>query len=197
VLSSGSLLLSSYIDISLGITLASYCLDHQASNHAIAGTWVTAWDFKLSCSLFLFLSPFFFLLDIFFIYFSTFSTLPPPPAHQVTQSCFPVLAFPYTGAWNLLRTKGLSSQWCLTRPSSATYAAGAMDPSMCTLWLVVYFLEGGTQYPWEEIQRQSVEQRLKERPSRDSPTWGYIPYIVIKIRHYCKCQQVLADRSLI
>jgi hypothetical protein len=23
--------------------------------------------------------------------------------------------------------------------------------------------EGGTKYPWEEIQRQSVEQRLKER----------------------------------
>jgi hypothetical protein len=31
------------------------------------------------------------------------------------------------------------------------------------------FLEGGSKYPWEEIQRQSVEQRLKERPSRDSP----------------------------
>jgi hypothetical protein len=29
------------------------------------------------------------------------------------------------------------------------------------------FLEGGTKYPLEEIQRQSVEQRLKERPSRD------------------------------
>jgi hypothetical protein len=28
-----------------------------------------------------------------------------------------------------------------------------------------------------------VEQRLKERPSRDCPTWGFIPYTVTK--HYC------------
>jgi hypothetical protein len=38
---------------------------------------------------------------------------------------------------NLHRTKGLSSQWWPTRPSSATYAAGAMSPTMCILWLVV------------------------------------------------------------
>jgi hypothetical protein len=55
------------------------------------------------------------------------------------------------------------------------------------------FLEGGTKYPWEELQRQSVEQRVKDRPSRDCPTWGSIPYIVTKPRHYCGCQQVLAD----
>jgi hypothetical protein len=48
-----------------------------------------------------------------------------------------------------------------------------------------------------EIQRQSVEQRQKERPSRDCPTWGSIPYTVTKPRHYCGCQQVLADRSMI
>jgi hypothetical protein len=35
------------------------------------------------------------------------------------------------------QTKGLSSLWCLTRPSSATYAARALSPSMCTLWMVV------------------------------------------------------------
>ena len=29
------------------------------------------------------------------------------------------------------------------------------------------FLEGGTKYSREEIWRQSVKQRLKERPSRD------------------------------
>ena len=33
----------------------------------------------------------------------------PPPAHPPTHSCFPVLAFPYTGAQSLHRTKGLSS----------------------------------------------------------------------------------------
>jgi hypothetical protein len=62
---------------------------------------------------------------------------------------------------------------------------------------ILVLLRGGTKYPWEEIQRQSVEQRLKERPSRDCLTWGFIPYTVTKHRHYCRCQQVLADRSLI
>jgi hypothetical protein len=37
------------------------------------------------------------------------------------------------------------------------------------------FLEGGTKYPWKELQRKSSEQRLKERPSRDCPAWGPIP----------------------
>jgi hypothetical protein len=32
------------------------------------------------------------------------------------------------------------------------------------------FLEGGTKYPWKEIQRQSGEQGLKERPFKDCPT---------------------------
>jgi hypothetical protein len=42
--------------------------------------------------------------------------------------------------------------------------------------MVQSFLEGGTKYSQEEIQRLSVEQRLKERPSRDCPTWVSIPY---------------------
>ena len=37
------------------------------------------------------------------------------------------------------------------------------------MWILRSFLERGTKYPWEELQRQSVEQRLKEGPSRDSP----------------------------
>ena len=40
------------------------------------------------------------------------------------------------------------------------------DQSVDTL----VFLRRDTKYPWENIQRQSVEQRLKERPSRDCPT---------------------------
>jgi hypothetical protein len=59
------------------------------------------------------------------------------------------------------------------------------------------FLEGETKHPWEEIQRQNVEQRLKESSSRVYLTWGSIPYTVTKPRHYCRSQQVLADRSLI
>jgi hypothetical protein len=45
--------------------------------------------------------------------------------HPPTHSCLPALKFPYTGALVLHRTKGPSSHWCPTRPSSATYAAGA------------------------------------------------------------------------
>ena len=54
-------------------------------------------------------------------------TLPPPPAPQPTHSCFLALASPYTGAYNLHKTKGLSSQWWPTRPSSATNAARDMS----------------------------------------------------------------------
>ena len=56
------------------------------------------------------------------------------------------------------------------------------------------FLEGGTKYSWEGIHWQSVEQRMKERPSSDCPIWGSIPYIVTKPRLYCGCQKVLTDR---
>jgi hypothetical protein len=54
-----------------------------------------------------------------------------------------------------------------------------------------------TKYSPEQIRRQCVDQRLKERPPRDYPTWGSIPYTVTKPRHYCGCQEVYADRSLI
>ena len=36
-------------------------------------------------------------------------SLPSTPAHQPTHSCFLALAFPYTWAYNLHKTKGLSS----------------------------------------------------------------------------------------
>jgi hypothetical protein len=41
-----------------------------------------------------------------------------------------------------------------------------------------------------------VGQRLKEKPLRDCPTWGSIPYIATKPGCYCGCWEVLADRSL-
>jgi hypothetical protein len=83
------------------------------------------WDACLFVCLFVFT----FLLDMFFIYISNAIpkvpyTLPSPcPAPQPTHSCFLALAFPCTGAYNLRKTKDLSSQWWPTRPSSATYAA--------------------------------------------------------------------------
>lgn len=63
------------------------------------------------------------------------------PFPAPTRSCFPVLAFLYTGALSLHRTKGLSSHWCSISPSSAKHAAEALSPSLCTLWLVVWSLE--------------------------------------------------------
>jgi hypothetical protein len=69
--------------------------------------------------------------------------------------------------------------------------------SKTEVWILESFLERGRKYPWEGVQRQSVEQRLKERPSRDYPTWGSNPYRVTKPRHYCGCQKVHDDRLLI
>jgi hypothetical protein len=56
-------------------------------------------------------------------------------------------------------------------------------------------LRRGIKIPMRR-DRQSVEQKLKERPSRDCPTCRSIPYSVTKPRHNCGCQQVLDDRSL-
>ena len=80
---------------------------------------VIVWDFLLDISLFTFqvLSPF--LVSPLKIPYP----VPPPPVLQPTHSCFLAQAFPYTGAQNLHRTKGLFSHWLLTRPSSATYVA--------------------------------------------------------------------------
>jgi hypothetical protein len=48
----------------------------------------------------------------------------------------------------------------------------------------------------KEIQGQRVEKRLKKMLYKDWPTWWSIPYTDIKPRHYCRCQEVLADRNL-
>ena len=74
-----------------------------------------------------------------------YPTLPLPASmrvlcHPPTYSCPPALAFPNTGELSLHRTKGLSSHWCPTRPSSSTYATGAMD---CALWNLVGSLVPG------------------------------------------------------
>ena len=100
----------------------------------------------------------FFLLDILFIYISNVISFPgfpsgnplshppspcfyegaSPPIHPPTHSHLPTLALPYTKASSsLTRNKGHSSHWCPARPSTATYVAGAVGPSMCTLWLVI------------------------------------------------------------
>jgi hypothetical protein len=54
----------------------------------------------------------------------------PCPAPQPTHSHFLALAFPCTGAYDLPKTKGLSSHWWPTRPSSATYATRDTDTAL-------------------------------------------------------------------
>ena len=56
--------------------------------------------------------------------------LPTPPAPQHAHSPFLSLVFPYTGAYDLPKTKGLSSHWWPTKPSSATYAARDTIPTI-------------------------------------------------------------------
>jgi hypothetical protein len=93
-------------------------------------------------------------MDILFNYISNIIPFPsfppgmrPPPSHPhslffyegipPTYSHLPAMAFPYTGALNLHRTKGLPPTDASHKASSAIYAAGAIGPFMCTLWLVV------------------------------------------------------------
>jgi hypothetical protein len=67
------------------------------------------------------------------------------------------------------------------------------------VWVFQSFLKESKIFTGEnmEIKCRSVEQRLKERSSRDCPIWGFIPYIVTKARQYCGCQEVYAERSQI
>jgi hypothetical protein len=127
----------------------------------------------------------FFLLGIFFIYISNVIFFPgfpsatplshppspcfyegvPPPTYPLRPPC---PGIPLHWGMGLYRTKGLSSYLCPTEPSTATYATGAMDPSMCTLWLVVQSLgaPGGSSWltlllpPWSCNPPQLLQSLL-------------------------------------
>jgi hypothetical protein len=43
------------------------------------------------------------------------------------------------------------------------------------VWTLCPFLELGTKHPWKELQRQSLELRRKDVPSRDCHIQGSIP----------------------
>ena len=110
------------------------------------------WDDRLNVTHF-----FSFLLDIFFIYI--FNIFPFPVLaleNPLFHTCSPCL---YEGAfspthpllfslpviplhWSIEHSQahGFLLPWCPKRPFSATHAASTMDPSMCTLCLVVQFL---------------------------------------------------------
>jgi hypothetical protein len=63
------------------------------------------------------------------------------------------------------------------------------------VWRLLSLLEEGTKFSWKELQGQSVEQRLKVWPWTDFPTWGFIPYVVTKSRHYCDPNKHLQTES--
>ena len=88
-----------------------------------------------------------FLMHVLFIYISnvipfpsfpsgkspipaSMRVLPHLPAHPLPTPC---PGIPLHRGIQPSRTKSIYSHWCPTRQSSATYAAGAMGPSMCTL----------------------------------------------------------------
>jgi hypothetical protein len=56
------------------------------------------------------------------------------PSHLPTDYCLRGPALSYPGSSSLHRTNGFPSQRCQIRNPSSTYSAGAMAPSMCTLW---------------------------------------------------------------
>jgi hypothetical protein len=105
-----------------------------------------------ACDSCFFFEPFFFFIGYFlYLHFKCYPLswfplpkpsipipLPPAPVRVLPTIPLPPPRpdIPNTRASSLHRSKGLSSHWCPTRPSSATYSARAMGPSMCTLWLM-------------------------------------------------------------
>jgi hypothetical protein len=67
------------------------------------------------------------------------------------------------------------------------------DQSVDTLLL----LRTENKIPLEGVTETKFGAKMKERPSRDCPTQGSIPYTTTKPRQYCICQKDFADRTLI
>jgi hypothetical protein len=135
--------------------------------------------------------------------FSSMTGLPHPPAFFAPP--------PYAEASNLHRTKDLPSQWCQTRPSSATYVSEAMAPSLlpCTLfgwWSSSWEHYGHSSSYWAAIPLCS------SRPSASSPNgiaelslmvgskyphlhWSVADWTSQRTATPDSCQQVLHDKS--
>jgi hypothetical protein len=67
------------------------------------------------------------------------------------------------------------------------------DQSVDTLFL----LRMGNKIPMEGVTETKCGAETEGKAIHRLTTWGSIPYTVTKPRHYCGCQQMLADRSLI
>jgi hypothetical protein len=83
-----------------------------------------------------------------------------------------------SGYW-VLGIKAWNTQDTIHRPKIKKKEDQSVDASVL-LRIGNEILMGGNM-------EQSVEQRLKERPSRDCSTRGSIPYIDIKPRYYYGC----------
>jgi hypothetical protein len=59
-----------------------------------------------------------------------------------------------------------------------------------------FLLRMGNKILMERVTETKFGAKMEERPSRDCPTWGSIPYTTTKPRHYCICQKDFADRTL-
>jgi hypothetical protein len=130
---------------------------------------------------------FYFLLDSFFIYISNFILFPhftsePPPSHP-TSLCS--LTYPL-----LLLCPSISLHWGIKPSQDQGLLFSLMSNKD------IFCGPSEDQNTHRRKYRDKVRSR-NWRPSSDSPTWGSIPYMVTKPRHYCGCRQVLANRSLI
>jgi hypothetical protein len=67
------------------------------------------------------------------------------------------------------------------------------DQSVDTLFL----LRMGNKIPMGGVTETKCGAETEGKAIQRLPTWGSVPYTVTKPRHYCGCQQVLADGSLI
>jgi hypothetical protein len=54
-------------------------------------------------------------------------------------------------------------------------------------------LRRGNKIPMEGVTETKCGAETEEMISQRLPTRGYIPYTITKPRHYCGCQQILAD----
>jgi hypothetical protein len=119
-----------------------------------------------------------FLLDIFFIYISNVilkvpHTLCPPLSYPPTPTSWPWCS-PVLGHIKFARPRGLSSHWCPTRPSSATYAARDSLGCYCcdeTSWPKATWRGKGligslilNQGLLREAKAQTLRQELMQRP---------------------------------
>jgi hypothetical protein len=59
------------------------------------------------------------------------------------------------------------------------------------------FLRRGNKIPMEGVTGTTFREKTEGMAIQRLPHLGSIPYTTTKPRHYCRCQQELADRSLI